>query len=57
MRLGVGRIAAEPVDERQHHAIELAAKRMFGIVADFLEERGRRRHDLVHQKLVGAIEL
>ena len=29
---------------------------MFGIVADFLEEGARRGHDLVHQKLVGAIE-
>ena len=54
---GIVRIAAEPVDERQHHAIELAAERMFWIVADFVEEGGRRRHDLVHQKPVGAIEL
>ena len=55
--IGKGRIAAEPVDERQQHAIELAAERMLRIVAHFLEERGRGRHDLVHQKLVGAIEL
>jgi hypothetical protein len=56
MRLGIGRIAAEPVDERQHHAIELAAERMLGIVADLFEERGRGRDDLVHQEFVGAIE-
>ncbi len=54
--IGIGRVAAEPVDERQHHAIELAAERMVGIAADLLEERGRGGDDLVHQELVGAIE-
>jgi hypothetical protein len=56
MRSAIGRIGAEAIDEGQHHAIELAAKRMRGIAADFLEERACGGHDLVHQKLVGAIE-
>ena len=53
---GIARVAAEPVDERQHHAIELATERMVGIVANLFEERGRGRDDPVHQELVGAIE-
>ena len=34
-------IAAEPVHERQYHAIKFATERMLGIVANFLEKRGR----------------
>ena len=47
---------AEPVDERQQHAVELAAERMLRIVAHFLEEIRRGGDDPVHQEFVGAIE-
>jgi len=55
--VGEGLIAAEPVDERQQHAVELVAEWMLRVVFHFLEERGRGCDDPVYQELVGTIQL
>src|SRR3954471_11432322 len=54
--MSIAGIAAEPVDKRQNHPIELAPERMFGIVPDLLEESRRRCHDLVNEKFVRLIK-
>src|SRR3954451_5672023 len=54
--IAIAAIAAEPVDERQHHAIEFVTEWMAWIGADLFKERGGGRNDLVHQVFVGPIK-
>src|SRR5882757_10569344 len=54
--IGKSLIAAEPVHERQQHAIEFGAERMLRILVHFLEKRRRRGDDPVYEEFVGPIE-
>src|SRR5256886_703808 len=51
------RLALEPIDERQHQAIEFAAERMIWISPHFVEKRRRGSRDFLHQVGICAVEL
>src|SRR5258705_13678106 len=51
------RLVLEPIDERQHQAIEFAAERMIWIRPHFVEKRGRGSRDFLHQVGICAVEL